>query len=89
MAGDEIVQLYIRDEVSSVTRPIKELKDFRRIHLEPGQTKTVQFIITPDKLSFLNEDMRRVVEPGLFEIMVGPSSSSDKLLKAKLEIIGR
>lgn len=89
MAGDEITQLYIRDEVSSVTRPIKELKDFRRIHLEPGQTKTVQFVITPDKLSFLNEDMRRVVEPGLFSIMVGPSSSSDKLLTVKLEIIGR
>jgi beta-glucosidase len=89
MAGDEIVQLYIRDEVSSVTRPVKELKDFRRIHLEPGQTRTVQFVITPDKLSFLNEDMRRVVEPGLFDIMVGPSSSSDKLLTVKLEIIGR
>jgi beta-glucosidase len=89
MAGDEIVQLYIRDEVSSVTRPIKELKDFRRIRLEPGQTKTVQFVITPDKLSFLNEDMRRVVEPGLFDIMVGPSSSSDKLLTAKLEVVGR
>jgi beta-glucosidase len=89
MAGDEVVQLYIRDEVSSVTRPIKELKDFRRIHLEPGQTKTVQFVITPDKLSFLNEDMRRVVEPGFFDIMVGPSSSSEQLLKAKLEIIGR
>jgi beta-glucosidase len=89
MAGDEIVQLYIRDQVSSVTRPIKELKDFRRIHLEPGQTKTVQFVITPDKLSYLDEDMRRVVEAGLFDIMVGPSSSSDKLLTAKLEIIGR
>ncbi|HXI92390.1 MAG TPA: glycoside hydrolase family 3 N-terminal domain-containing protein [Blastocatellia bacterium] len=89
MAGDEIVQLYIRDEVSSVTRPIKELKDFRRIHLEPGQTRTVQFVITPDKLSFLNEDMRRVVEPGLFDIMIGPSSSSDKLLTVKLEITGR
>ena len=89
MAGDEIAQLYIRDEVSSLTRPIKELKDFRRIHLEPGQTKTVQFVITPDKLSFLNEDMRRVVEPGSFKIMVGPSSSSDKLLTAKLEVVGR
>jgi len=89
MAGDEIVQLYIRDQVSSVTRPIKELKDFRRIHLEPGQTKTVQFVITPDKLSFLNEDMRRMVEPGLFDIMIGPSSSSEKLLTAKLEIIGK
>jgi len=89
MAGDEIVQLYVRDEVSSVTRPIKELKDFRRIHLEPGQTRTVQFLITPDKLSFINEDMRRVVEPGLFDIMIGPSSSSDKLLTVKLEIIGQ
>lgn len=89
MAGDEIVQLYIRDEVSSVTRPVKELKDFRRIHLEPGQTRTIQFMITPDKLSFLNENMQRVVEPGVFDIMVGPSSSSDKLLTVKLEIIGR
>lgn len=89
VAGDEIIQLYIRDQVSSVTRPIKELKDFRRIHLEPGQTSTVQFAITPDKLSFLNEDMRRIVEPGLFDIMVGPSSSSDKLLTVKLEVLGR
>ena len=89
MSGDEIVQLYIRDQVSSITRPIKELKGFRRIRIEPGQTTTVQFRITPDKLSFLNEDMRRVVEPGMFDIMVGPSSSSDKLLTAKLEIVGR
>jgi beta-glucosidase len=89
MAGDEIVQLYIRDDASSVTRPVKELKDFRRIHLEPGQTQTVEFVITPDKLSLLNEDMRRVVEPGLFTIMVGPSSSASKLLTVKLEIIVR
>ena len=89
MAGDEIVQLYSRDDVSSVTRPVIELKDFRRLHLEPGQTQTVQFVITPDKLSFLNEEMRRVVEPGLFTIMVGPSSSTDKLLTAKLEIVGK
>jgi beta-glucosidase len=89
MAGDEIVQLYIRDDVSSVTRPVKELKDFRRIHLEPGQTQTVQFVITPDKLSFLNEDMHRVVEPGTFTIMVGPSSSTDKELTAKLEVVAR
>jgi beta-glucosidase len=89
MAGDEVAQLYIRDEVSSVTRPIKELKDFRRIHLEPGQTATVQFTITPDKLSFLDEDMHRVVEPGTFNIMVGPSSATDKELTAKLEVIAR
>ncbi|PYS82891.1 MAG: beta-glucosidase [Acidobacteria bacterium] len=89
MAGDEVAQLYIRDEVSSVTRPVKELKDFRRIHLEPGQTATVQFIITPDKLSFLDEYMNRVVEPGTFTIMVGPNSSTDKLLTAKLEVVAR
>jgi beta-glucosidase len=89
MAGDEVVEMYIRDEVSSVTRPVKELKGFQRIHLEPGETKTVQFVITPDKLSFLNEEMRRVVEPGFFDIMVGPSSSSDKLITAKLEVVQR
>ena len=87
MAGDEIVQMYIRDEVSSVTRPIKELKGFARVHLAPGETKTVQFPITPDKLSFLNEDMNRVVEPGTFSIMVGPSSRSERLLTVKLEIL--
>ncbi len=87
MAGDEIVQMYIRDEVSSLTRPIKELKGFTRIHLAPGETKTVQFPITPEKLSFLNEDMKRVVEPGTFSIMVGPSSRSEQLLTVKLEIL--
>jgi beta-glucosidase len=87
MAGDEIVQMYIRDEVGSVTRPVKELKGFTRIHLKSGETKTVQFAITPDKLSFLDEDMKRVVEPGMFSIMVGPSSRTDKLLTAKLEIL--
>jgi beta-glucosidase len=74
-AGDEIVQLYIRDLVSSVTRPIKELKDFKRISLRPGETKTVEFTITPDKLWFYDLNMKRVVEPGTFEIMVGPNSA--------------
>jgi beta-glucosidase len=87
MAGDEIVQMYIRDDVSSVTRPVKELKGFARIHLAPGETKTVQLPIKPDKLSFLNEDMKRVVEPGTFSIMVGPSSRSEQLLTVKLEIL--
>jgi beta-glucosidase len=64
VAGDEIVQLYIHDVVSSVTRPVKELKDFRRVSLSPGEKKTVTFVITPDKLSFLNLHMERVVEPG-------------------------
>jgi len=86
-AGDEIVQLYIRDVVSSVTRPVMELKDFRRVPLAPGEGKTVTFTITPDKLSFLDLNMNRVVEPGTFEIMVGPSSA--KYQKAKLEVIAR
>jgi beta-glucosidase len=73
-AGDEIVQLYIHDLVSSVTRPIIELKDFKRISLQPGETKTVEFTITPDKLWFYDINMKRVVEPGTFEIVVGPSS---------------
>lgn len=87
MAGDEIVQMYIRDEVSSVTRPIKELKGFARIHLAPGEAKTVHFPIMPEKLSFLNEDMKRVVEHGTFSIMVGPSSRSEQLLTVKLEML--
>src|SRR6185503_4613439 len=84
-AGDEIVQLYIRDLVSSVTRPVMELKDFRRVSLAPGESKTVEFIITPDKLSFLNLNMQSVVEPGWFDIMVG--TSSVKYQTAKLEVV--
>ncbi len=72
--GDEVVQLYIRDEVSSVTRPIKELRGLRRIMLEPGETRTVEFTLGFDQLSFLDRDMHRVVEPGTFKIMVGGNS---------------
>jgi beta-glucosidase len=72
--GQEVVQLYIRDEISSVTRPIKELRGFRRITLDPGQTKTVEFTLGFDDLSFLDRDMHRVVEPGTFKIMVGGNS---------------
>ena len=83
-AGDEIVQLYIRDLVSSVTRPIMELKDFKRISLAPGESKTVEFVITPGKLSFLDLNMKSVVEPGWFDIMVG--TSSVKYETVKLEV---
>jgi beta-glucosidase len=82
--GDEVVQLYIRDEVSSVTRPIKELRGFRRITLNPGEAKTVEFSLGPDELSFLNGDMHRVVEPGAFTIMVGGNSVD--LISTKLEV---
>ena len=83
-AGDEIVQLYIRDLVSSVTRPVMELKDFKRISLAPGESKTVEFVITPDKLAFYNLNMEKVVEPGSFNIMVG--TSSVKFQTVKLEV---
>ena len=86
-AGDEIVQLYIRDRVSSVTRPIKELKDFARVSLRPGETKTVRFRITPDKLAFFDQEMRRVVEPGMFDIMVGKSSID--VATTELEVVAR
>jgi beta-glucosidase len=74
VSGDEIVQLYIHDIVSLPTRPVKELKDFYRITLNPCETRTVKFIITPDKLEAFNLEMKRVVQPGNFEIMVGKNS---------------
>jgi beta-glucosidase len=83
--GDEVVQLYIRDEVSSVTRPVKELRGFRRISLNPGETKSVEFTLGPDELSFLNRDMHRVVEPGVFTIMVGGNSVD--LIPTKLNVV--
>ncbi|HEX8353437.1 MAG TPA: glycoside hydrolase family 3 N-terminal domain-containing protein [Pyrinomonadaceae bacterium] len=86
-AGDEVVQLYIRDLVSSVTRPVRELKDFKRVTLAPGESKSVTFDVTPDKLSFFNLNMERVVEPGWFDLMVGPSSV--KYQTAKLEVTAR
>jgi beta-glucosidase len=86
-AGEEVVQLYIRDEVSSVTRPVKELKDFTRVALAPGESKTVSFTITPDKLAFYNLEMEREVEPGWFDVMVG--ASSVKYQTAKLEVVAR
>ncbi|WP_313801375.1 glycoside hydrolase family 3 N-terminal domain-containing protein [Sphingobium sp.] len=73
-AGDEVVQLYIRDKVSSVTRPIKELKGFQRVTLKPGETRTVTFTVGPESLQMWNDHMQRVVEPGDFEIMTGNSS---------------
>lgn len=79
--GEEIVQLYIRDKISSVTRPIKELKDFTRVALAPNETKKVSFIVTPDKLKFYDINMKEVIEPGEFDIMVGTSSVDLKHLK--------
>jgi beta-glucosidase len=86
MAGDEIVQLYIRDKVSTVTRPVKELKAFRRISLKPGEKQKVTLTITPEQLAFHNIDMKFVVEPGEFEIMVGGSSRDEDLIKVTLTV---
>jgi beta-glucosidase len=73
-AGDEVVQLYIRDQASSVTRPVKELKGFRRMKLQAGETQSVEFVIGRDQLAFFDEHMKRTVEPGLFDVMVGTNS---------------
>ncbi|MEJ2613557.1 MAG: fibronectin type III-like domain-contianing protein [Ignavibacteriaceae bacterium] len=81
------MQLYIRDKVSSVTRPVKELKGFQRISLKPGESETVEIDITPEKLAFHNIDMKFVVEPGEFEIMVGNSSRDEDLNKILLNVV--
>jgi len=73
--GDEVVQIYIRDVAASMTRPVKELKGFKRITLEPGEKRRVEFLLTPEHLGFYNRDMRFVVEPGMFKVMVGASSA--------------
>jgi beta-glucosidase len=76
--GDEVVQLYVRDVVSSVTRPVKELKGFRRVTLEPGASSTVKFTLSKSAFAFWNEQMQYVVEPGEFQIMAGPDSQALK-----------
>jgi len=85
-AGDEVVQMYIRDKVSSVTRPVKEVKGFERVTLAPGETKTVSLEIAPEHLAFYNIDMEHVVEPGEFEIMIGNSSRDQDLQKVVLRV---
>ena len=85
-AGSEVVQLYIRDLVSSVTRPIKELKGFKKVYLRPGETTTVTLDITPDALAFFDVNMKHVVEPGDFSIMVGTSSRDADLQKLTLQV---
>jgi beta-glucosidase len=86
-AGDEVVQLYIRAEVSRATRPVMELKGFRRVTLKPGERRTVTFDLGPEHLSYHGPDMRRVVEPGRFQVLVG--GSSDGLRGVGLEVVAR
>lgn len=84
--GKEVVQLYINDIISSISTPVIEMKGFEKIALKPGEKKTVEFKLTPDDLSFLNEYLEPLVEPGTFEVMVG-SSCKDIRLKGKFEVI--
>nr|WP_314897527.1 glycoside hydrolase family 3 N-terminal domain-containing protein [uncultured Flavobacterium sp.] len=86
VAGEEVVQLYLRDKVGSVVRPIIELKDFQKIKLNAGETKTVKFTIDKEKLSFYNAALQWVAEPGDFDLMIG-SSSADIRLKDTFELV--
>jgi beta-glucosidase len=86
-AGGEVVQMYVRDKVSSATRPIKELKAFRKLFLRPGETASVAFDIAPEQLAFYDIHMKYVVEPGDFEIMVGSSSRDGDLQKVVLRVV--
>jgi beta-glucosidase len=83
--GDEVVQLYLRDDVASVTRPVKELRSFKRVALAPGERRTIEFELTPDDLQFLDLDLNPVIEPGTFTVFVG--GSSEDVIEAQFEVI--
>ncbi len=85
VAGDEVVQLYIRDEVGSVTRPVEELRGFRRVRLTPGETRTVAFAIDVQDLAFHDATLTRVAEPGNFTVLVGGSSVATQQARFRLE----
>jgi beta-glucosidase len=86
-AGDEVVQLYIRDVAASVTRPVKELKGFQKITLRPGEKRRVEFTLAPEHLGFYNREMRFAVEPGEFKVMVGNSSADEHGLETSFEVV--
>ena len=87
-AGDEVVQLYLRDVVSSVTRPVKELKGFQRVTLKPGETKNVSFTLGRDALGFWKTGKEFVVEPGKFDVTVGGSSAGGTTASFELKAAG-
>lgn len=84
-AGEEVVQMYLRDDVATVTRPVKELKGFRKIMLQPGEKTAVSFTVTPDDLAFYGLDMKRTVEPGTFTVFIGGNSVDGQ--KAVVEVV--
>ncbi len=88
VAGDEVVQLYLRDLLASVTRPVIELRGFRRVALRAGESKQVSFDLGFEELSMLDAQLKRVVEPGDFKIMIG-SSSADIRLRGFLKVAAR
>ena len=88
-AGDEVVQLYVRDMVASRVRPLKELKGFSRVTLQPGERRTLTFKLGPSELGFYNDSMRYVVEPGAFKVMAGRSSADPEMLEATFEVTAR
>jgi beta-glucosidase len=81
LAGDEVVLLFVNDVVSSVTTPVRELKGFQRVHLKPGEKKTVGFTLAPDQLALYDVNMRRVAEPGTFEVLIGDLAETFRLVK--------
>jgi beta-glucosidase len=84
-AGDEVVQLYIRDVLASLARPVMELKGFARVSLQPGESREVIFTLSREHLQMLDREMKWVVEPGAFRVMVG-SSSKDIRLRGELRV---
>lgn len=86
VAGEEVVQLYLKDKFGSVVRPVLELKDFQKLKLNAGESKTIEFIIDKEKLSFYNNKLEWVAEPGDFEVMIG-ASSADIKLKSDFELV--
>jgi beta-glucosidase len=85
-AGEEVVQLYLRDEFASITRPVKELKAFEKVYLKAGESKTISFVIDKQKLSFYDQKMNWTTEPGTFQVMIG-NSSDHIMLKSKFELV--
>jgi beta-glucosidase len=85
-AGEEVVQLYLRDDVASVTRPVMELRDFEKVSLEPGESRTVSFVIGPHELAFHGPDLSRIIEPGTFTVFVGGSSAETR--QARFTVTG-
>ena len=86
-AGAEVVQLYLHDVIGTVVTPVKELRGFEKVQLEPGQTKTVRFTIAPEQMALLDRHLEWVVEAGTFEVLVG-HSSRDIRLKGVFEVVG-